>query len=160
MESSWVKAAAREEETTSFKRNGINMVVAKRSGDSVRKTHFKYPVDKIECVSFNLGDFGLARDADDLVHTFAGQHPNLSPWKSYWAMGLCPDTPRKAIYTTTLQMGSIWIGCKGGSAAYLFSNVKYLDGTFLLLFYHKMQTMAWCSGTDQPGQSSDLHNEL
>lgn len=66
------------------------------------------------------GDFGLARAADDLVHTFAGQRPNLSPWESYWAMGLCPDTPRKALYTTVLQMGSIWIGCKGGSAAYLF----------------------------------------
>lgn len=95
------------------------------------------------------GDFGLARAADDLVHTFAGQRPNLSPWKSYWAMGLCPDTPRKALYTTVLQMGSIWIGCKGGSAAYLFYDQMLNIWMELVSFCLtvRCKKLAGCSGT-------------
>lgn len=77
-----------------------------------RGRHIKtYHVDEIECVRFNLEDFGLARAADDLVYTLAGPRPNLSPWKSYWAMGLCPDPQRKAVYSTVLQMGLMWFSC-------------------------------------------------
>lgn len=98
------------------------------------------------------GYFGLARAADDLVHTFAGRRPNLSPWKSYWAMGLCPGTPRKAIYTAVLQMGSIWIGCKAWKRCdiFLWSNFKYLHGICLVSFIIRCKSWPAVLVLDQP----------
>lgn len=48
----------------------------------------------------------------DAAHTSTGWRPNPSPRKSYWATG--PEVGGgEWVFTTVLQMGSIWIGrCK------------------------------------------------
>lgn len=137
----------REGKETTFKRDEINIVswCCKEIRWQCGEKHIKdATLDEIECVSFNLGDFGLVWAAEDPVYTSAGWHPNLSPWKSYLAMAPCPDTPRKAIDSIyrTSDIGSIWIGCKSGSLWFFFfkwSNIKYPGGICVLIFYQAIK---------------------
>lgn len=153
MESSGVKAAERGGEKTTFRRDEINTVL-QRDQVTVWERHIKNTMlTRLNVSALIWGAFGLARAADDLVHTFTGRRPNLSPWKSYWAVGPCPDTPRMAIYTTALQMGSIWIGCRAETPHTVFydqmSNICVEFVSFV--FYHQMQKLAGFSGAWSAG---------
>lgn len=72
-----------------------------------------------------------------------GQRPNLSPWKSYRALGLGPDTPSNAIYTTELQMGSMWLyDWRCCLILVLWSDVEYLHW-FFFFSYHVDAKVGW-----------------
>lgn len=157
---SWVKPAARGEGGVGGGgRNEINMVL-QRDQVTVWERFLKCHLDEIERVSFNLGDFGLARAADDLVHSLAGQRPNLSPWKSYWAMGLCPDTPRKAVNTPPgFRWAQRGLVARGRGHAYLFYDQMFNIWMELRSFCLIIRWKSWMSAPvlDQPGRSFDLH---
>ena len=111
------------------------------------------------------GDFGLARAADDLVHTFAGRRPDLSPWKSYWAMGLCPDTPRKAIYTQRFRWAQFGLVARV-EALHIWFYDQMLNICMKVSFYFFIFFIIGCKSwpavlvLDQRGQSFDLHIRL
>lgn len=125
-------------------------MVPQRDQVTVWERFLKCHLDEIESVSFNLGDFGLARAADDLVHSLAGQRPNLSPWKSYWAMGLCPDTPRKAVYTPPgFRWAQRGLFARGPRARIFVFTIKCLISgwncaCFVLSSDGKVGCLRWC----------------
>lgn len=122
----------------------------------------KYHVDEIEYVSFNLGDFGLARAADDLVHTFCwmpsksvsleellghgtlSRHPNEGNLHHRASDGLNLDWLQGVEAMCVFIFSCFMIKCK--ISAWNLS----LD---LFFFYHPMQKLAslsssWSSSTN------------
>lgn len=122
----------------------------------------KYHIDEIEYVSFNLGDFGLARAADDLVHTFCwmpsksvsleellghgtlSRHPNEGNLHHRASDGLNLDWLQGVEAMCVFIFSCFMIKCK--ISAWNLS----LD---LFFFYHPMQKLAslsssWSSSTN------------